>query len=660
MNSTNTFRKYSGRSATGTSTFVRKSNLYSFVIGVVFLSCFGMGNIEGFVQSFRQVFFPIYFSAFQENESNERDCSDILETENNATKGADWITPGTASTGVLNNSNSVTFSHTTGAGTDRLLMVGVSAQQPGHQVTSLTYNGVALTRLGRYTHPSQTRVEIWYLIAPPVGTYNIVLNNSVNENAVIGAQSFADVNQTTPFGTPASSTGNGTLGNASVTAAANEIVFGMVAFNNGDTDIVPGGSQTEYWDATVNSSIAGAASTQAGGGLTTAMYTSTSTNWTAAAVAILPNTCVSPNSPACLLDGIGMSRIYGDADSQNIGDSNSDDQDGDDFISFINFGGTDVDISGWELYVDQNGTGSPVFTFPASTIVSPCEEITVISDWNAGPALPTNWFDANFTGSEGLFEESSNRVAYAILRNPNTNEYISIHHNSSAPTLGTGTMVCDYSFYSFITTDFDACELVYWDAGANAYNVVSDCNIYSAYTACIPMVEICNNGIDDDCDGLIDCADPDCGMTNIVNGCITVNSTGDGADTNPGDGICADSNCECTLRAAIEEANASTGRDTICFNITGGGIQTIALTSMLPTISDTVFIDGTTQTGFSATPLIRVDGDALNASDDLINFGASSDYSELRSLILTRSQERGIHIEANADYIKLAGNWVGT
>jgi CSLREA domain-containing protein len=36
---------------------------------------------------------------------------------------------------------------------------------------------------------------------------------------------------------------------------------------------------------------------------------------------------------------------------------------------------------------------------------------------------------------------------------------------------------------------------------------------------------------------------------------FTVNSTGDAADSNPGDGICNDGTSACTLRAAIQEAN---------------------------------------------------------------------------------------------------------
>src|SRR5688572_33136742 len=44
---------------------------------------------------------------------------------------------------------------------------------------------------------------------------------------------------------------------------------------------------------------------------------------------------------------------------------------------------------------------------------------------------------------------------------------------------------------------------------------------------------------------------------------LVVNSTADAVDANPGDGICATSSGVCTLRAAIQEANASNGADTI-------------------------------------------------------------------------------------------------
>src|SRR5512138_1392513 len=44
---------------------------------------------------------------------------------------------------------------------------------------------------------------------------------------------------------------------------------------------------------------------------------------------------------------------------------------------------------------------------------------------------------------------------------------------------------------------------------------------------------------------------------------FTVNSTGDTVDASPGNGVCADASNNCTLRAAIMEANALAGADII-------------------------------------------------------------------------------------------------
>ncbi len=89
----------------------------------------------------------------------------------------------------------------------------------------------------------------------------------------------------------------------------------------------------------------------------------------------------------------------------------------------------------------------------------------------------------------------------------------------------------------------------------------------------------------------------------VVNdGSLTVNSTGDAGDSVPGDGVCdtggpnADGDDECTLRAAIEEANASI-LDTITFAIPGDGPHVITLSSALPAIQDPVVIDGASQPG---------------------------------------------------------------
>ena len=49
----------------------------------------------------------------------------------------------------------------------------------------------------------------------------------------------------------------------------------------------------------------------------------------------------------------------------------------------------------------------------------------------------------------------------------------------------------------------------------------------------------------------------------VIGATFVVNTTADTADAAPGDGACADSTGACSLRAAISEANALAGPDTI-------------------------------------------------------------------------------------------------
>ena len=59
-----------------------------------------------------------------------------------------------------------------------------------------------------------------------------------------------------------------------------------------------------------------------------------------------------------------------------------------------------------------------------------------------------------------------------------------------------------------------------------------------------------------------------------------------------------------SLRQAILDANSNAGRDSIVFNISGGGVQTIKPQSALPTITDPAVVDGTTQSGYAGSPII--------------------------------------------------------
>jgi CSLREA domain-containing protein len=86
---------------------------------------------------------------------------------------------------------------------------------------------------------------------------------------------------------------------------------------------------------------------------------------------------------------------------------------------------------------------------------------------------------------------------------------------------------------------------------------------------------------------------------------FVVDSTGDGADAAAGNGVCATAGGVCTLRAAIQEANALAGANSIHFAI-GTGPQRIERGLGLPILSSPTVIDATTQPGYAGTPLIEM------------------------------------------------------
>jgi CSLREA domain-containing protein len=106
---------------------------------------------------------------------------------------------------------------------------------------------------------------------------------------------------------------------------------------------------------------------------------------------------------------------------------------------------------------------------------------------------------------------------------------------------------------------------------------------------------------------------------------FTVNSTADDIDGSPGDAICATATGECTLRAAIMEANASAGADTIqlaaglyLLRIAGTGENGAATGDLDVADSLTIIGDGATNTMIDAGRLDRV-FDVLAPADVTIN-----------------------------------------
>jgi CSLREA domain-containing protein len=137
---------------------------------------------------------------------------------------------------------------------------------------------------------------------------------------------------------------------------------------------------------------------------------------------------------------------------------------------------------------------------------------------------------------------------------------------------------------------------------------------------------------------------------------FTVNST---ADTD--DGVCDAASC--TLREAINAANASGGADTIRFSI-GSGPKTISVTSALPTVTDPVTIDATTQPGFAGSPIIEIEGSSAPAGTNGLRISAGS--SVIAGLVINRFKTgfpavagNGIQLDTGGGN-EIRGCYVGT
>jgi CSLREA domain-containing protein len=167
---------------------------------------------------------------------------------------------------------------------------------------------------------------------------------------------------------------------------------------------------------------------------------------------------------------------------------------------------------------------------------------------------------------------------------------------------------------------------------------------------------------------------------------FTVNKTSDGNDLDfPGgtfddssDGKCdtsGKSGNQCTLRAAIQEANETPGADTINFGIPGRRpkVKTINVGSTgngaLPIITDAVTINGYTQRGSRANTLaegndarLRVQLNGTNAGD-ANGLLITASNSTIKGLVINRFEAHGVLIFKSLSgsvFNKVEGNFIGT
>lgn len=102
--------------------------------------------------------------------------------------------------GSANPGTSVTYAHTVGVGSDRLLILGISTNATTDKVTTVTYNGVNMNRLT--TQQADTTnffLYLYYLLAPATGANNVVVNVSSSEAVFCASVSYTGVTNQVSF-----------------------------------------------------------------------------------------------------------------------------------------------------------------------------------------------------------------------------------------------------------------------------------------------------------------------------------------------------------------------------------------------------------------------------------------------------------------------------
>jgi hypothetical protein len=183
------------------------------------------------------------------------------------------------------------------SGTDRGLIVFVSLiPTAGRTITSVTYNGVALTSLGITLANSivGSTITAWFLSSPATGSNTLQVNLDGATEVAALPSSWTGVDQTTGYRAPSSVEHEG-AGNLNISVSVNNadandvIVDGVVGYRQG---LTVNGAQTLLQNQTnqysSNLDIGSSYKVAAGGATAMAWTETTSGFWGIIAVPLIP------------------------------------------------------------------------------------------------------------------------------------------------------------------------------------------------------------------------------------------------------------------------------------------------------------------------------------------------------------------------------------
>lgn len=200
------------------------------------------------------------------------------------------------------NTDSLRWQHNIDNSSERLLVVQIVVGSQ-FSTTAVNYGGQALTLLARQDSSSvlgALRTEVWYLLAPAVGSADVTVTSSFAVDIVGGSTSFTNVDESSPFGPVVREANHNSSITLSVAAASGDAVIDVLGSKGVDTGSY-GSGQAELWDQTQGAQggdLWGSASRENGAAAVTMSQRLTHTNggerWVYIAVAVKSGSNTAP------------------------------------------------------------------------------------------------------------------------------------------------------------------------------------------------------------------------------------------------------------------------------------------------------------------------------------------------------------------------------
>lgn len=226
-------------------------------------------------------------SASDSSGDASADSNPLSATTNNLTAPAlSRPTLDYTSSKVGNNLAGYSWFHTTGLGTDRMLIVALSIRKAGTvSVQSLTYDGVPLTLVG-FSDQGSMRTEFWKLSAPSSGRKQVaVLLSGIPGGSVASAVSWYGVDQANI--SYLGSVGASTNPSVTIPSSTTAVVQDVLSMPNLSSDTVSAGlGQTQIWNLYSGGDTKGAGSYKSGSVSTTMSWNTKWEAWSLSAISL--------------------------------------------------------------------------------------------------------------------------------------------------------------------------------------------------------------------------------------------------------------------------------------------------------------------------------------------------------------------------------------